>query len=249
MGIRFIDINYNGLNKNQILEQAQYLKFIATANSQFIVEAQKNKKFKDILSANYTTFDGQAPFFLASKLNSNVHFEKISGSDLIYDFCEMAKEKGKKVFLLGGYEESNKSAVEKLKEQYAIDVYGYSPPYKPYPFDESHNKMILSEIEKIKPDVLFVGFGVMKQEFWIDENKDYLNAIGVRWAVGSGGTFEFVSGKTKRAPVWMQKAGLEWLHRVLQEPKRLWKRYLVTNTLFIYYGIDEIIRYLLKDKE
>jgi N-acetylglucosaminyldiphosphoundecaprenol N-acetyl-beta-D-mannosaminyltransferase len=147
----------------------------------------------------------------------------------------MAKEKNKKIFLLGGYEESNTQAIEKLREKYNIEIDGFSPEYKPYPFEETHNNNILKRIEEFKPDILFVGFGAIKQEYWINDNKSFLEKMGIRWVVGSGGTFEFVANTIKRAPIWIQNIGLEGFYRMLKEPNMARvKRILLSFKIFKY---------------
>jgi len=233
--IKFANLYFKGLKKEEILKEENFLKFIVTVNSEFIIKGNNDDKFKHIINDNYSTFDGQVPYFLAKNKNPNIDFEKLSGSDLIYDFCEMAQMNNKRVFLLGGYEESNKKAVIKLKELYSIEIEGYSPTYKPYPFPEEHNQTILEYINKFQPDILFVGFGAVKQEYWISEHKEQLEKIGVKWVVGSGGTFEFVAGTITRAPAWIQKIGFEGIYRMMQEPNLLRvKRLLLSFKIFRY---------------
>lgn len=234
--IKFANLYFKGLKKEELLKEEGHLKIIVTVNSEFIVKANNDHEFKNIINNNYATFDGQIPYLLAKNKNKNQSFEKLSGSDLIYDFCEMAQRKGKRVYLLGGYEESNRMAVDRLKNKYNIEIDGYSPEYRAFPFKESHNKLILDKIKKISPDILFVGFGAVKQELWIDQNKQRLDDIGVKWVIGSGGTFEFVAGTIKRAPQFVQKIGLEGIYRLISEPKwfRL-KRILISFKIFKYY--------------
>jgi len=233
--INFANLQFRGLEKKELLEESDSLKFIVTVNAEFIIKANNDEEFKKIINNNYATFDGQVPYFLAKKQNPDIYFEKLSGSDLIYDFAKMAKEKNKKIFLLGGYKESNTQAIEKLREKYNIEIDGFSPEYKPYPFDETHNNNILKRIEVFKPDILFVGFGAIKQEYWINSNKDFLEKIGVRWVVGSGGTFEFVADTIKRAPKWIQNIGLEGIYRMLKEPNMIRvKRILLSFKIFKY---------------
>lgn len=233
--IKFANLYFKGLKKEEILKEENFLKFIVTVNSEFIIKGNNDDKFKHIINDNYSTFDGQVPYFLAKNKNPNSNFEKLSGSDLIYDFCEMAQMNNKRVFLLGGYEESNKKAVIKLKELYSIEIEGYSPTYKPYPFPEQHNQTIIEHINAFKPDILFVGFGAVKQEYWIAEHKEQLEKIGVKWVVGSGGTFEFVAGTITRAPTWIQKIGFEGIYRMIQEPNLLRvKRLLLSFKIFRY---------------
>jgi len=234
--IKFTNLIFKGLSRDIVLKQEKFLKIIIPTNAELIVKAQSEKKFKKIICENFATFDGQVPYFLAKKQNKEVFFEKISGSDLIYDFCELAKNENYKIFLLGGYEDSNKLSIKKLQEQYNINIDGYSPAYEPYPFLKESNEKILKKIKEFKPDILFVAFGAPKQEFWIDDNKKILEDIGVKWVVGSGGTFEFVAGKIKRAPVLIQRIGLEGVWRFLLEPKWFrFKRLLKSLKIFLYW--------------
>ncbi len=235
MNIKFANLNFNGLTKNIVLKKEKYLKVIIPTNAELIVKAQNDSRFQNIVNNNFATFDGQVPYFLAKNKNKQKYFEKISGSDLIYDFCKLAKKNNYKIFLLGGYEDSNTLSIKKIKEQYNIQIDGYSPPYEPYPFSKANNNKILQKIKNFQPDILFVGFGAIKQEFWIDDNKNILEDAGIKWIIGSGGTFEFVAGKIKRAPKFIQKIGFEGIWRFVSEPKwfRL-KRLLISLKIFIY---------------
>jgi N-acetylglucosaminyldiphosphoundecaprenol N-acetyl-beta-D-mannosaminyltransferase len=154
-------------------------------------------------------------------------FEKLSGSDTVYDFCKLAQKNNYKIFFLGGKEDSNKLAVQKIKERYNIQIEGYSPDFENYPFSERFNSLCMEKIMLFKPDILFVGFGAPKQEYWIDDHILRLSELGVKYAVGSGGTFEFVAGTIKRAPAFIQKIGLEGLYRFFQEPNKMRLKRLV----------------------
>jgi len=233
--IHFANLSFKGLDKRTLLIEELFLKFIVTVNAEFIIRANSDNSFKKLINSNYATFDGQVPYIIARRQNPNIHFQKLSGSDLIYDFAEMAKEKKKKMFLLGGYEESNKGAIKKIKSIYDIQIDGFSPVYQEYPFTELHNILIIEKIKVFKPDILFVGFGAIKQEFWINEHKEILEKIGVKWVIGSGGTFEFVAGTIKRAPIWIQKIGLEGAYRTIKEPNLMrFKRLLFSFKIFKY---------------
>ena len=232
--ITFANLSFKCLAKDILLREETSLKFIVTVNSEHIVNAAKNEKLKKIINENFATFDGQIPYALAKRKNKGISFEKLSGSDIIYDMCSMASEQNKKVFLLGGYETSNTKSVMKLRQKYpSLDIDGYSPPHKQYPFDTDHNDMILSKVQNFNPSILFVGFGAVKQEYWINDNKSTLESMGIKWVMGSGGTFEFVAGTFKRAPLVVQRIGMEAIWRFLNEPKwfRL-KRILVSLLVF-----------------
>jgi N-acetylglucosaminyldiphosphoundecaprenol N-acetyl-beta-D-mannosaminyltransferase len=223
--IKAFNINFNGLTKNFILSSldSKKLNVVIPVNAELIVLANQNKKFMGILNKNITTIDGQIPYlFLKLKARKKkVKIEKLSGSDLIFDICKKASQKKLKVFLLGGLEISNKLSQKRLREMFPkLIIDGYSPPYSPYPFPKEHNEKILGILKDFSPDVLFVAFGPPKQEFWIEDNRDFLEKIGVRLAMGVGGTFEMVAGIEKRAPVFIQKMGLESIWRLYQNPKR-----------------------------
>lgn len=239
--VNFCGINFRCLGQehlHQLFNEDKETRFVVTVNSEFIVKANQNQKFLDLINDNYATFDGQIPYVFARIINAGQRFYKISGSDLIYDACAYAQEHGKSIFLLGGDPASNDLAVKQLREKYGIRMDGYSPPYQPYPFSDSHNEAILEKIHQFKPDFLFVGFGAEKQEYWISDNIASLQQNNVRFAVGCGGTFDFVSGKVRRAPVFLQKAGFEGVWRFLAEPSlfRL-KRLLLSVRFFaVFYG-------------
>lgn len=236
MGISFCGLYFRALRKDMLLNNDDDFKHIITVNGQFIEVAYKDKRVFDLINNNWSTIDGQIIYKLANKKKSVIKIEKISGSDFIFDTCNYCSMTNRSVFLLGGKKTSNKLSVKLLETKYGIKISGYSPPYMSYPFSEDVIQSIKNNIVEFKPDYIFVAFGMPKQEFWIDDNKEFLEQNNVRFAIGCGGTFELVSGNLKRAPYWIQKAGIEWLFRFVQEPKRLWKRYLIGNLkcLIIY---------------
>lgn len=217
--MKFCNLEFNILHKEQLFERKpNETKCIATVNAQFIVLANTNKRYMNYINSNYATFDGTVPFKKALKLNPELKgAEILRGSEIVYDFAKYAKEHNLRTFYLGGYEDSNKAAVEKMKNDYGIQIEGFSPAYEPYPVSENFTEACFKPIEAFKPDILFVGFGAPKQEYFVEDNIERLNKIGVKYVVGSGGTFEFVSGKIKRAPAWISKVGLEGVYRLFQE--------------------------------
>lgn len=233
--VEFANLCFKGLQRKHILQEEEFLKFIVTVNAEIIVKANNDSILKGIINNNYSTFDGQVPYLLAKRQFSNVPFEKISGSDLIYDFCEMAMLKNKRIFLLGGKKEINKKATDNLKKKYKIEIKGFSPEHKDYPFEYDHNQLMLEKIKLFRPMILFVGFGACKQEFWINQFKKDLEKFGIRWVVGCGGTFGFASGHVKRAPKWVQTCGFEGVYRFFQEPNKIrFNRLILSSKLFKY---------------
>ena len=196
--------------------------YIATANVDFLVQAAKDVELRRILfDAHLVLCDG-TPLLWASRFLGNELPERVAGSDVVPLLLKEAAEKGYRVYFLGAEPAVALQAVEKLRAELpTLQIVGHhSPPFKPL-VDMDHDD-IISRIQAAKPDLLFVGFGCPKQEKWI--NMHY-QRLGVPVCVGVGGTIDFLAGKTRRAPVWMRKSGLEWVYRMAQEPRRLFKRY------------------------
>lgn len=213
---------------------------VCITNAYSLVLMQKDTEFKDITnSASLVVADGQ-PLVWISKLYGEPISERVAGADLVYEFSRRSAKKRHKLFFLGSNSTTLKKMVENLKKIFpSLQIVGaYCPPFKKQFFERENEKMI-SLINKVKPDVLFVGLGAPKQERWIWEHKDELQ---VSVSIGVGAAFDFVAGTVKRAPEWMQKCGLEWLFRLYQEPKRLWKRYLIGNTIFIWLVLKEFLK-------
>lgn len=239
--MKLCNIEINCHHLDDFLKETECCKILVTVNAEAIVRAQKDAKLLNIINSNYASIDGQIPLWLYKIKYKGINVCKLSGSDLIYDIAEWAEKQHKKVFLLGGQQDSNQKSVIKLKQKYPLlEISGYSPEYAPYPFPQKHNEEILNRIAAFSPDIIFVGFGMGKQEYWSYDNLSYLNEIGVKLLIGSGGTFEFVSGKIKRAPLFIQKCGLEGFWRLFKEMR--WfrvKRLLISFKIFYYYFITK----------
>ncbi|MFN7137789.1 MAG: WecB/TagA/CpsF family glycosyltransferase [Limisphaerales bacterium] len=196
--------------------------YLATANVDFLVQAQEDVELRRILMDAHLVLCDGTPLLWASRLLDNPLPERVAGSDLVPLLLRIAAEKQYKVFFLGGTPESTSRAVEKLKKQHpTLQIVGhYSPPFSP--LIEMDHEEIHRRIESARPDLLFVSFGCPKQEKWISM---HYRSLGVPVSVGVGATIDFIAGTARRAPRWMQKSGLEWVFRLLQEPRRLFKRY------------------------
>ena len=158
---------------------------------------------------------------------------------------EMEGEKGqpshqgrkKKVMFMGSSEKTLSLDVKKCNQQYPyLEVVTYSPPYKPV-FSEEDDRTIIQAINDADPDLLWIGMTAPKQEKW---TYAHWNELDVHCHVGTiGAVFDFFAGTVERAPQWWQLHGVEWLYRLLKEPRRMWKRYIVGNTLFLFYMLEE----------
>ena len=163
--------------------------------------------------------------------------ERIAGWDLFCFEMERLNQKGGKCFFMGSSPKVLGLIKEKAKTIYPnIIVESYSPPFKPE-FSKEENKAIIDAINQAKPDLLWIGMTAPKQEKWVYSHWDELN---INCHVGTiGAVFDFFAGTIQRAPVWWQEHSLEWLYRLIKEPKRMWRRYIIGNTLFIYNIMKE----------
>lgn len=231
--IKFLNTNVDNLTMKEAVEKIDELiqrnipSYVVTPNVDHIVKLEKDEELRKIYDkADLVLTDGM-PLIWISKLKSNPIKEKVSGSDLFPRVCELAAHKGYKIFLLGAAEGVAKKAAENLKIIYPkLKICGtYSPSYG---FEKNDEEIdyIISIINKAKPDILAVGLGAPKQEKFIYKYKYRLN-VPVSLAIGA--SIDFEAGNVERAPKWMQKCGLEWLYRLLKEPKRMFRRYLVED--------------------
>ena len=204
---------------------------IFTANVEHVVLLSSDPEFRMAYgAADYVLADGM-PLVWFSRFICDALPERVTGSDLLPEICRMAEKKSLKVFFLGGTPEVTPKAVENLQRRFpALQMVGIATPWIDLSDGESVSSGLVESINQSGADILFVGFGAPKQELWITRNRKRLKT-GIVLAVG--GTFDFLAGKTVRAPLWMQRSGLEWLWRLLHEPKRLWRRYLIGNVRFL----------------
>jgi N-acetylglucosaminyldiphosphoundecaprenol N-acetyl-beta-D-mannosaminyltransferase len=211
--------------------------YAVTPNVDHLIKLQKDAEFKKIYDQADCVFADGMPLLWAGKFLGTPFKEKISGSDLFPELCKLSAEKGYRVFFMGGRDGAAEKAAETLKKRFpGLQVVGiYSPPMG-FEKNKAENNKIIQMIRQAKADILFVGLGAPKQEKWVYSYRALYDA-GI--SIGIGVTFEFVAGMVTRAPKWMQKAGLEWFWRLMMEPKRLWKRYLVDDSQFFGLLIKE----------
>lgn len=202
-------------------------------NAAKMVHIQKDKELYDsVVNSDIINADGQAVVWASKFLNQPLP-ERVSGIDLMENLVQLAYEKQYKVFFFGAKEEVVKGVINKYINIYNNDIIaGYRNGY----FDKHDEKAIAKQISESKADILFVAISSPTKEIFLN---NYKNIIDTPFIMGVGGSFDVVAGKVKRAPLWMQKYGLEWFYRFLQEPRRMWKRYLYTNSMFLYLVFKE----------
>ncbi|PVW15131.1 WecB/TagA/CpsF family glycosyltransferase [Marixanthomonas spongiae] len=206
----------------------------AAVNASVLVSLQKDNDLrKSINSADIVNVDGQAVVW-ASKFLGVPLKERVAGPDLMANLIELAHKKKYKIYLLGAKDEVVSKLVDIYKEKYSPSIIaGYRNGY----FQEEDEPDIVKDIVDSGAQMLFVAITSPKKENFLHKYKKALSKVN--FIMGVGGSFDVFAGKIKRAPQWMQKSGLEWFYRFLQEPKRMWKRYLVGNTKFIMLVFKE----------
>lgn len=188
---------------------------IVAPNVEFIMMAQKDKEFFDILKSAKLATPDSIGVIMGGKLQKKPFKERIPGQNYLRKVLEVGEKEGWTFYLLGGKGDVAKKAKENLEKIYPkAKIIGYHEGF----FEEDDEDTVIEEINKLSPNVLFVAMGAPIQEKWIYKNKDRLR---VDVATGQGGTFDYEAGTVKRAPEWMQKAGIEWLWRLFRQPKRL----------------------------
>lgn len=204
---------------------------VATVNAQFCVLADTDFVFRDCLRrSEYVCADGVS-IPMAATVLAGGRLERIAGVDLLEEICRRGASRGLRIFLFGGRPGSAARLATMLRERYAgVEIAGISCP--PVGFEKSADTLAsaLDEIADARPHVVFVALGAPKQEMFIDQ---YVRNLNVPVAMGVGGSFEIITGVTHRAPLAVQRVGLEWLYRLCQEPRRLWRRYILGNPRFL----------------
>ncbi len=220
------------LERIEGLIRARRPSYAVTPNVDVLVQLQTDQEFRRIYEGASLVLADGVPLLWAGKFLGTPLKAKVAGSDLFVEFCALAAKKGHTVYFMGAMPGVGAKAAEVLTARYpGLEVVGtYSPSFG-FEKNEAECREIVQKIRAAAPDVLFVGLGSPKQEKWMDRFKEEL---GVPVTVGVGISFDYVAGTVKRAPLWMQRSGLEWLFRLMIEPKRLWRRYLVRDPIFIW---------------
>lgn len=235
--MKFMNTEVDSLNMPEVLDRIDKLiqikknSYVVTPNVDHIVQLEKDSELQKVYkNADLILADGKPLIWISNYYKTPIK-EKVSGSDLFPLLCEMAGEKGYKMFFLGAAEGVAARAATNLKKRYSnLEVAGvYSPPFG---FEENEEEVekILQMIIKSNVDILIVGLGAPKQEKFIFKYHDRLN---VPISLGLGASLDFEAGNIKRAPKWMQKSGLEWLFRITQDPRRMFKRYIIDDIKII----------------
>ena len=211
--------------------------FVCVANVHMIVTAKRNEWLRAAMENAYLVTSDGMPLVWELKRQGFTSADRVSGPDLMIEICRISQHRDLGIYFYGGSQAAAVAIREKLARQFSgLTICGVeAPPILPN-FPEV-DQAVIDRINSSGAGVVFVGLGCPKQELWMHAYSNHISAV----LIGIGAAFDYFSGTTARAPRWMQNAGLEWLFRLCIEPKRLWKRYLFANSLYIYYLILELL--------
>lgn len=231
LGVPFDPVTINGaITRIDEMIATRQPHYVVTANVDFLVQAHRDVELRRILlDADLVLCDG-APLLWASRWLGNPLPERVAGSDLVPSLLRHAATRGHRIFFLGAAEGVAAQAAAALRSEHPnLNIIGhYAPPFAA--LLEMDHREISRRIREARPDLLLVSFGCPKQEKWIAM---HFRALGVPVSIGVGATIDFLAGRMKRAPAWMQRTGTEWLFRLGQEPRRLFRRYAQDLALFV----------------
>ncbi|MCC7258114.1 MAG: WecB/TagA/CpsF family glycosyltransferase [Gammaproteobacteria bacterium] len=209
---------------------------VAICNAHVVVTASRDPDYRAVIDgADMATPDG-APVAWMLRRQGFRDQERISGPDLMWALCQRCERQAIPIYLFGSSPDTLEKLQRRLRQAFPrLSISGaQSPPFRP--LTPGEDEQAVASINASNAGVVFVGLGCPKQEIWMAEHRGRVHAV----MIGVGAAFDFHAGTVKRAPRWMQQAGLEWLHRLASEPGRLWKRYLVTNTLFVVGALRQL---------
>jgi N-acetylglucosaminyldiphosphoundecaprenol N-acetyl-beta-D-mannosaminyltransferase len=220
------------------IDRGEKIHHVAVNAFIFVLLSKDHQVKESIINGDLINADGQSIVW-ASKVLGRPVKERVTGIDLMEALVKSANNYNKKIYLFGARQDVVENLVRIYSAIYSPDIIaGYRNGY--YSVEEESG--IVEDIRKSGATYLFVAMGSPQKELFLFKYKDTLN---LPFIMSVGGSFDVIAGKTKRAPLWMQKSGIEWLFRVIQEPRRLWKRYLITNTAFILLVLKEKLKMLI----
>ncbi|MFP2959633.1 exopolysaccharide biosynthesis glycosyltransferase EpsA [Myxococcus sp. 1LA] len=203
--------------------------YVFTPNVDHVVLAEDHEAFREAYArARISVVDGM-PLVWASRAMDVPLPERIAGSDLILPLMKLGAERKWRVYLLGAGPGVAEKAGRIISEKYGVEVVGWDSPMVSIDGGDAQNDPIVARIREKDPHLLLVALGCPKQEVWISQ---VTSKLGPTVAIGIGAGLDFIAGTVKRAPVWVSRAGFEWLYRLTKEPKRLWRRYILNDSRF-----------------
>lgn len=229
LGVRFDNVSLEQARDRalSLISSDNCVHLIVTPNPEMIIRARQEHWFNNFLSRADLSIPDGAGVVIGSRILGQPLRERVAGFDLMQELLSSAEESGFRVYLLGAEPEIIEQSVKNIKEKYrGIYICGFHHGY----FDLDDCSEIISEINELKPDILFVGMGVPRQEKFLE---DYLDGLKAKLIMTVGGSFDVLAGKVNRAPLWLQKANLEWLYRLYQDPARIKRMAALPKYVFL----------------
>jgi N-acetylglucosaminyldiphosphoundecaprenol N-acetyl-beta-D-mannosaminyltransferase len=222
-----LDVQFDRVTLDETVERIDEMvqsgepHYLVTPNVDFLVQARRDTQLRQILLDSHLVLCDGTPLVWASHWLGNPLPERVAGSDLAPRIIQLAAEKRYRVFFLGASPDANEQAVANMRPKYPeLEISHYSPPFRP--LAEMDHEEICQRIRAAQPQILFVAFGCPKGEKWMAM---HYASLGVPVMISVGATIDFLAGRVKRAPMWMRRGGVEWIFRMSQEPRRLFRRY------------------------
>ena len=234
MGVNVAAINMEWLVK-YLDENLEDIKgdYICVSNVHTTVTSYEDASYCAVQNGGLMAIPDGGPLSTLGQKRGHKNMERTTGPSLMGEIFRISTEKGYRHYFYGSEEETLELLYQKLTERYlGIQIVGmYSPPFRT--LTEQEDKAVIARINETNPDFVWVGLGAPKQERWMAAHQGKINGL----MIGVGAGFDYYAENIKRAPIWMQKHNLEWVYRLAQDPKRLFKRYWSTNTKFIWNAI------------
>ena len=207
--------------------------YICVSNVHTIVTALEDASYQDIQNGGIMAMPDGGPLSTIGNKRGFTYMKRTTGPSYMGEIFKISAEKGYRHYFYGSTDETLEKLYQQLTDAYpGLQIAGmYSPPFRP--MTEEEDAAIVERINKTNADFVWIGLGAPKQEMWMAAHQGIIKGL----MVGVGAGFDYYAGNISRAPEWMQKSNLEWLYRLIQDPKRLFKRYLITNTKFIWHAI------------
>jgi N-acetylglucosaminyldiphosphoundecaprenol N-acetyl-beta-D-mannosaminyltransferase len=239
-----LGVDISAINLSEAIQQmASWIeegsrRYVSVCNVHTVIECRRDRELRRIINGSGMATPDGMPLVWACRRLGNRDVTRVCGSDLMLAFCEYSVTRGYSHFFYGGATWVAQELASDLQHRFpGLKVAGaYTPPL--LELGSIEQPTVIKAINDARPDVVWVGLGTPKQDYWVDKHRPLLNAPVL---VPVGAAFDFHTGRVSRAPIWMQRMGLEWLFRLSQEPGRLAYRYLVYNSLFVLLVFSQVL--------
>jgi N-acetylglucosaminyldiphosphoundecaprenol N-acetyl-beta-D-mannosaminyltransferase len=241
--VNILGVGISALSMESALEQSEALLnrgdngYVCVTGVHGIIEAQSNEAFRAILNKSFLSTPDGMPTVWLGHLHGFKHMTRVYGPDFMLKMCELSVSRGYRHFLYGGRPGVAEELRGELTRRYpGLQIVGtYTPPFRPLNAEEEQDLQL--QLEASEADILWCGLSTPKQERFMAA---YSSRLPVKLMVGVGAAFDLLSGNLSEAPDWMKRSGLQWLYRLIKEPKRLWRRYLLNNPRFIWLSFLQL---------